>query len=142
VPADLDGVIRSENFDLAKVLKVKRDALKARGLPPMPKALPPMPNPNSQALSYSVGYGATPSESSGKNRAPWEIQGIGNGVQQADPAVQDEVSQASTQVSYLLSANNEQQPNNGRTECGDIGFLFSVWTHNPVHTPTPDGMHR
>ena len=111
----------------------------------MPKALPPMPNPNSQALSYSVGYGATPIESSGKIRALWGIQGIGNGVQQAcqegDPAVQDEVSQASKQRSCVLSTNHEQQPNNGRTESEGIGFLFSVWTHNPVHTPTPDGMH-
>lgn len=28
-----------------------------------------------------------------------------------------------------------------RAESGGLGFLFTVWSHNPVHTPQPDTCH-
>jgi len=110
---DLEVAIRSENFEQAKVLRVTRDALKARPLPAMP--IQP-------------------------NGASTETSEIPAGIQSSQP-VPDNVSQASTQESILLG-EHDNRGNGGRAESSGIGFLFSVWTHNPAHTPKHDDMHH
>ena len=36
-----------------------------------------------------------------------------------------------SQVSNISKPRPERQPPNGRTESGGLGFLFTVWSHNP-----------
>jgi hypothetical protein len=110
---ELENAIRSEDYERASRLKLKRDAIKARPLPPKPQ-------PSQSAAEGVTGHALSAATASQpKYTASHTFDPRGSS------------SSASTVV----------QEEGGRTTSSGLEFLFSVWQHNPKHTPTPTNVH-
>ena len=107
--SELENAIRSEDYERASQLKLKRDEIKARKLPTKPQ----------------------PSQSA--------AQGVTAHALSAATAPQPKYTVDCRESSS--SASTVEQEERGRTSSSGLEFLFSVWQHNPKHTPTPANVH-
>lgn len=110
---ELENAIRSEDYERASRLKWKRDAIQAR-------PLPPKPHPGQRDAEGVTGHALSSATApQPKNTASHVFD------------CRESSSSASTVV----------QQDGGRTNSSGLEFLFSVWQHNPKHTPTPGNVH-
>jgi hypothetical protein len=110
---ELESAIRSEDYEMASRLKLKRDAIKAR-------PLPPKPHPGQRDAEGVTGHAlSSATATQPKNTASHVFD------------CRESSSSASTVA----------QEDGGDTNSSGLEFLFSVWQHNPKHTPTPTNVH-
>ena len=109
---ELENAIRSEDYERASRIKLRRDAIKARPLPPKPH-------------SQSVAEGVT-----------------GHALSAATaPQPKYTASHVFDRPESSSSASTVAQEDGGETNSSGLEFLFSVWQHNPKHTPRPGNVH-
>ena len=128
---DLAEAIRNEDFERAKQLKKKRDELTARPIPEPPASVPAREGEGKGHCFETV-------QKDDARGGRWLELG-------RDPASNSFLGSSTSSSMYppSYSVRPSHRPS-GRSESGHggLGFLFSVWQHNPVYIPKPEDVHH
>jgi hypothetical protein len=133
---DLAEAIRNEDFERAKQLKEKRDELTARPIPE-----PPASDPEREDEGEGEGRCfETQVQTDDARGGRWlelgpENYGGDNSVMGSSTLSSRYPPSYSVQPSHTPSGRSESGH-------GGLGFLFSVWQHNPVYIPKPEDVHH